>query len=245
MGGLSGATIAVVEDDAGDAVVKQVPLATLMKELRDLHKRGADYALLRAIESGRRGSAVQFVDESDGVPPLREIVEDQEPEDIGRVPVAVVRRAQQKWAEARLATDDRSIFVHMVDLLLHIPENKNFDFAGAGATGAPSASRSSTVCDIFASHADDYWAAGKLELRYTYLLHGVSLALEKAIVPGYVTKSGEIDDLVPYDDKEEIARVRRPRRGTSLSATDAGARHDFRSYCQRQGRRHEDPAEPG
>ena len=138
MGGLSGATIAVVEDDdANTAVVKQVGLATLMKDLRDLHERGADYAVLRAIESGRRGSAVQFVDESDGVPPLREIVKDQEPEDIGRVPVAVVRRAQQKWAEARLATDDRSIFVHMVDLLLHIPENKNFDFAGAGATSAP------------------------------------------------------------------------------------------------------------
>ena len=78
------------------------------------------------------------------------------------------------------------------------------------------ASRSSTVCDIFASHAEDYWAAGKLELRYTYLLHGVSLALEKAIVPGYVTKSGESGDLVPYDDAEEIARARRPRRGASL-----------------------------
>ena len=137
MGGLSGATIAVVEDDAKNAVVKQVGLATLMGFIRELEKRGADYALLRAIESGRRGRAVQFVDESDGVPPLREIVEDQEPEDIGRVPVAVVRRAQQKWAEARLATDDQSIFVHMVDLLLHIPENKNFDFAGAGATSAP------------------------------------------------------------------------------------------------------------
>jgi len=83
------------------------------------------------------------------------------------------------------------------------------------------------VCDIFASHADDYWAAGKLELRYTYLLHGVSLALEKAIVPGYVTKSDESGDLAPYDDTEEIARARRPRRGASLSATDAGARHDF------------------
>ena len=54
MGGLSGATIAVVEDDAGDAVVKQVPLATLMKDLRDLHERGADYALLRAIEPRQR-----------------------------------------------------------------------------------------------------------------------------------------------------------------------------------------------
>ena len=138
MGGLSGATIAVVEDaDANTAVVKQVPLATLMKDLRDLNERGADYALLRAIESTRRGSAVQFVDESDGVPPLREIVKDQEPEDIGRVPVAVVRRAQQKFAEARKATDDRALFVHMVDVLLHIPENKNFDFAGAGATSAP------------------------------------------------------------------------------------------------------------
>ena len=59
MGGLSGATIAVVEDDdANTAVVKQVGLATLMKDLRDLHERGADYAVLRAIESGRRGSAV-------------------------------------------------------------------------------------------------------------------------------------------------------------------------------------------
>ena len=67
------------------------------------------------------------------------------------------------------------------------------------------------MCDVFASHADDYWAAGKLELRYTYLLHGVSLALEKAIVPGYVAKSGE-SDLAPYDDAEEIARARRPRR---------------------------------
>ena len=137
MGGLSGATIAVVEDDAGDAVVKQVPLATLMKDLRDLHERGADYALLRAIESGRRGSAVQFVDESDGVPPLREIEMDQETVDIGRVSVAVVRRSQQKFAEARKATDDRAIFVHMVDALLRIPGNKNFDFAGAGATSAP------------------------------------------------------------------------------------------------------------
>ena len=137
MGGLSGATIAVVEGDANNAAVYQVGLATLMDDIRDLKKRGADYALLRSIESTRRGSAVQFVDESDGVPPLREIVKDQEPEDIGRVPVAVVRRAQQKWAEARLATDDQSIFVHMVDLLLHIPENKNFDFAGAGATSAP------------------------------------------------------------------------------------------------------------
>ena len=72
------------------------------------------------------------------------------------------------------------------------------------------------MCDIFASHADDYWAAGKLELRYTYLLHGVSLALEKAIVPGYVAKSVEISDLAPYDDAEEIARARRPRRGASL-----------------------------
>ena len=69
-----------------------------------------------------------------------------------------------------------------------------------------------TVCDIFASHADDFWALGKLELRYTYLLHGISLALEKAIVPGYVAKSVEIGDLAPYDDKEEIARARRPRR---------------------------------
>ena len=92
------------------------------------------------------------------------------------------------------------------------------------------------MCDIFASHADDYWAAGKLELRYTYLLHGVSLALEKAIVPGYVTKSGESGDLVPYDDAEEIARARRPRRGASLSATDAGAHHDFRTYRRQPGR---------
>ena len=138
MGGLSGATIAVVEDDdANTAVVKQAGLATLMKVLRDLNERGADYAVLRSVESGRRGSAVQCVVESDGVPPLREIAEDQEPEDIGRVPVAVVRRAQQKWAEARLATDDRSIFVHMVDLLLHIPENIHFAFAGAGTTGSP------------------------------------------------------------------------------------------------------------
>ena len=68
------------------------------------------------------------------------------------------------------------------------------------------------VCDIFASHAEDYWAAGKLELRFTYLLHGVSLALEKAIVDGYVTKSGESCDLAPYDDTREIARARRPRR---------------------------------
>ena len=68
------------------------------------------------------------------------------------------------------------------------------------------------MCDIFASHADDYWAAGKLELRYTYLLHGVSLALEKAMVPGYVAKSVEISDLAPYDDTREIARARRPRR---------------------------------
>ena len=138
MGGLSGATIAVVEDgDANTAVVKQVGLATLMKVLRDLNERGADYAVLRSVESTRRGSAVQFVVESDGVPPLREIVKDQEPEDIGRVPVAVVRRAQQKFAEARLATDDRALFVYMVDVLLHIPENKNFDFAGAGATSEP------------------------------------------------------------------------------------------------------------
>ena len=137
MGGLSGATIAVVEDDdANTAVVKQVGLATLMKVLRDLNERGADYAVLRSVESTRRGSAVQFVVESDGVPPLREIVEDQEPEDIGRVPVAVVRRAQQKWADARSATDDQAMFVHMIDAL-KLPENKNFDFAGAGATSAP------------------------------------------------------------------------------------------------------------
>ena len=116
MGGLSGVTIAVVEDeDANEAVVYQVGLATLMKVLRDLDERGADYAVLRAIESPRRGSAVQFVDESDGVPPLREIEKYQEPEDIGRVPVDVVRSAQQKWDDARSATDDRAIFVHMID----------------------------------------------------------------------------------------------------------------------------------
>ena len=127
MGGLSGATIAVVEDDdANTAVVKQVGLATLMKVLRDLDERGADYAVLRAIESPRRGSAVQFVDESDGVPPLREIVEDQEPEDIGRVPVD----------DARSATDDRAMFVHMIDTL-KLPGNENCDFAGAGLTSAP------------------------------------------------------------------------------------------------------------
>ena len=98
--------------------------------------------------------------------------------------------------------------------------------------------------DIFASRAEDYWAAGKLELRYTYLLHGVSLALEKAIVPGYVAKSVEISDLAPYDDEEEIARALRPRRGAFLSATDAGARHDFRTH-QGNGakRRHRDRAE--
>ena len=50
-----------------------------------------------------------------------------------------------------------------------------------------------TVCDIFASHADDFWALGKLELRYTYLLHGISLALEKAIVPGYVPQDGSFN----------------------------------------------------
>ena len=65
-----------------------------------------------------------------------------------------------------------------------------------------------TVCDIFASHADDFWALGKLELRYTYLLHGVSLALEKAIVPGYVAKSVEIGDLAPYDDNRGRCRRR-------------------------------------
>ena len=236
MGGLSGATIAEADKDSSNAVVYKVGMARMMEAIRKLDERDADYAVLRAIESTRRGSAVQFVVESDGVPPYREIVKDQEPEDIGRVPVAVVRRAQQKWAEARLATDDRAIFVHMVDVLLHIPENKNFDFAGAGATGAPSASRSSTVCDVFASHAEDYWAVGKLELRYTNQSHGVSLALEKAIVPGYVAKSVEISDLAPYDDAEEIARARRPRRGASLSATDAGAHHDFRTYRRQPGR---------
>ena len=86
--------------------------------------------------------------------------------------------------------------------------------------------------DIFASRAEDYWAAGKLELRYTYQSHGVSLALEKAIVTGYVAKSVDISDLVPYDNKEEIARALRPRRGASLSATDAGARHDFGTLRQ-------------
>ena len=76
------------------------------------------------------------------------------------------------------------------------------------------------MCDIFASHAEDYWAAGKLELRYTYLLHGVSLALEKAIVPGYVAKSVEISDLAPYDDTREIARARSStRRPASASGT--------------------------
>ena len=241
MGGLSGATIAEADKDSSNAVVYKVGMARMMETIRKLDERDADYAVLRAIESTRRGSAVQFVVESDGVPPYREIVKDQEPEDIGRVPVAVVRRAKKTWADARSATDDRAMFVHMIDALM-LPGNKNFDFAGAGTTGAPSASRSSTVCDIFASRAEDYWAAGKLELRYTYLLHGVSLALEKAIVPGYVAKSVDISDLVPYDNKEEIARARRPRRGASLSATDAGSRHDFRAHRQRPGRRHEDPA---
>ena len=137
MGGLSGATIAEADKDSSNAVVYKVGMARMMETIRKLDERDADYAVLRAIESTRRGSAVQFVVESDGVPPLREIVEDQEPEDIGRVPVAVVRRAQQKWAEARLATDDRAIFVHEVDTLLHIPGNENFDFAGAGTTSAP------------------------------------------------------------------------------------------------------------
>ena len=126
-GGLSGVTIAVVEDeDANEAVVYKVGLATLMKVLRDLDERGADYAVLRAIESPRRGSAVQFVDESDGVPPLREIEKYQEPEDIGRVPVD----------DARSATDDRAMFVHMIDTL-KLPGNENCDFAGAGLTSAP------------------------------------------------------------------------------------------------------------
>ena len=241
MGGLIGATIAEADKNSSNAVVYKVGMARMMETIRKLDERDADYAVLRAIESTRRGSAVQFVVESDGVPPYREIVKDQEPEDIGRVPVAVVRRAQQKWADARSATDDQAMFVHMIDAL-KLPGNKNFDFAGAGATGAPSASRSSTVCDVFASHADDYWAAGKLELRYTYQSHGVSLALEKAIVTGYVAKSVESGDLVPYDNKEEIARARRPRRGASLSATDAGSRHDLRAHRQRPGRRHEDPA---
>ena len=137
MGGLSGATIAEADKDSSNAVVYKVGMARMMETIRKLDERDADYAVLRAIESTRRGSAVQFVVESDGVPPYREIVKDQEPEDIGRVPVAVVRRAKKTWAEARLATDDRAIFVHMVDVLLRIPGNKNFDFAGAGATSAP------------------------------------------------------------------------------------------------------------
>ena len=137
MGGLSGATIAEADKDSSNAVVYKVGMARMMETIRKLDERDADYAVLRAIESTRRGSAVQFVVESDGVPPLREIVKDQEPEDIGRVPVAVVRRAKKTWAEARLATDDRAIFVHIVEVLLHIPENINFDFAGAGTTGAP------------------------------------------------------------------------------------------------------------
>ena len=137
-GGLSGVTIAVVEDeDANEAVVYKVGLATLMKVLRDLDERGADYAVLRAIESKRRGSAIQFVVESDNVPPIGEIEKYQDPVLLGTVNVDVVRRAKKTWAEARLATDDRALFVHMVDVLLHIPENKNFDFAGAGATSAP------------------------------------------------------------------------------------------------------------
>ena len=144
MGGLSGATIAEADKDSSNAVVYKVGMARMMETIRKLDERDADYAVLRAIESTRRGSAVQFVVERDGVPPYREIVKDQEPEDIGRVPVAVVRSAQQKWADARSATDDQAMFVHMIDAL-KLPGNKNFDFAGAGATGAPSASRSSTV----------------------------------------------------------------------------------------------------
>ena len=136
MGGLSGATIAEADKDSSNAVVYKVGMARMMETIRKLDERDADYAVLRAIESTRRGSALQFVVESDGVPPYREIVKDQEPEDIGRVPVAVVRRAQQKWADARSATDDQAMFVHMIDAL-KLPENKNFDFAGAGATSAP------------------------------------------------------------------------------------------------------------
>ena len=241
MGGLSGATIAEADKDSSNAVVYKVGMARMMETIRKLDERDADYAVLRAIESTRRGSAVQFVVESDGVPPIGDLEIDQDPVILCTVPVAVVSCAKKTWAEARSGTDDRAMFVHMIDALM-LPGNKNFDFAGAGATGAPSASRSSTVCDVFASHADDYWAAGKLELRYTYQSHGVSLALEKAIVTGYVAKSVDISDLVPYDNKEEIARARRPRRGASLSATDAGSRHDFRAHRQRPGRRHEDPA---
>jgi hypothetical protein len=137
MGGLSGATIAVVEDDAKNAAVYQVNMATMMDDLRDLKKRGANYAVLRAIESKRRGSAIQFVVESDNVPPIGEIEKYQDPVLLGTVNVDVVRRAKKTWAEARLATDDRAIFVHIVEVLLHIPENINFDFAGAGTTGAP------------------------------------------------------------------------------------------------------------
>jgi len=136
MGGLSGATIAVVEDDAKNAAVYQVNMATMMDDLRDLKKRGANYAVLRAIESKRRGSAIQFVVESDNVPPIGEIEKYQDPVFLGTVNVDVVRSAQQNWADARLATDDRAIFVHTVDVL-KLPENENFDFAGAGTTGAP------------------------------------------------------------------------------------------------------------
>ena len=65
---------------------------------------------------------------------------------------------------------------------------------------------------LFASHAEDYWAGSKIELRHTYQSHGICLAAEKAIISGYVTKSGESCDLAPYDDTREIARARRPRR---------------------------------
>ena len=136
MGGLSGATIAVVEDDAKNAAVYQVNMATMMDDLRDLKKRGANYAVLRAIESKRRGSAIQFVVESDNVPPIGEIEKYQDPVFLGTVNVDVVRRAKKTWADARSATDDRAMFVHMIDTL-KLPGNENCDFAGAGVTSAP------------------------------------------------------------------------------------------------------------
>ena len=136
MGGLSGATIAEADKDSSNAVVYKVGMARMMETIRKLDERDADYAVLRAIESTRRGSAVQFVVESDGVPPIGDLEIDQDPMILCTVPVAVVSCAKKTWAEARSGTDDRAMFVHMIDALM-LPGNKNFDFAGAGTTSAP------------------------------------------------------------------------------------------------------------
>ena len=85
-------------------------------------------------------------------------------------------------------------------LSLHIPENIN------SLAGTREHLGDRTVCDVV-----------RVPRRR---LEGVELAtrprtplVEKAIVPGYVTKSVEISDLPPYDDTEEIRARHHSRPG--------------------------------